>query len=40
LARDEDWRASRGIEQITIDYHPSTHAGYGFLFYEYGSEPI
>ena len=28
------------IEQIIIDYDPSTDAGYGFLFYEYGSEPL
>ena len=33
-------RATRGIEQIIIDYDPSTDAGYGFLFYEYGSEPL
>ena len=31
---------SRGVEQIMIDYDPSTNAGYGFLFYEYGSEPL
>ena len=33
-------RATRGVEQIIVDYDPSTDAGYGFLFYEYGSEPL
>ena len=33
-------RATRGVEQIIADYDPSTDAGYGFLFYEYGSEPL
>ena len=33
-------RATRGIEQIIADYDPSTNSGYGFLFYEYGSEPF
>ena len=33
-------RATRGIEQIIADYDPATDAGYGFLFYEYGSEPF
>ena len=32
-------RAIRGVEQIIRDYDPSTQSGYGFLFYEYGSEP-
>lgn len=31
-------RATRGIYQIIVDYDPSLGAGYGFLFYEYGSE--
>jgi starch synthase len=33
-------RATRGVEQIIADYDPSTDTGYGFLFYEYGSEPL
>ena len=33
-------RATRGVEQIIVDYDPSTDTGYGFLFYEYGSEPL
>lgn len=33
-------RATRGVEQIIVDYDPSTDSGYGFLFYEYGSEPL
>jgi starch synthase len=33
-------RAIRGVEQIILDYDPSAHSGYGFLFYEYGSEPF
>ncbi|MEO7167496.1 MAG: glycogen synthase [Spartobacteria bacterium] len=33
-------RANRGVEQIIADYDPSTDSGYGFLFYEYGSEPF
>jgi starch synthase len=33
-------RATRGVEQIIVDYDPSTDSGYGFLFYEYGSEPF
>lgn len=33
-------RALRGVEQIIRDYDPSTDTGYGFLFYEYGSEPF
>ena len=33
-------RATRGVEQIIRDYDPSTDSGYGFLFYEYGSEPL
>jgi len=33
-------RAIRGVEQIIRDYDPSTQSGYGFLFYEYGSEPF
>lgn len=33
-------RATRGIEQIIADYDPAAGAGYGFLFYEYGSEPF
>ena len=33
-------RALRGIEQIIVDYDPSLGAGYGFLFYRYGSEPF
>ncbi|MDQ3198670.1 MAG: glycogen/starch synthase, partial [Verrucomicrobiota bacterium] len=33
-------RAARGVEQIIADYDPATHSGYGFLFYEYGSEPL
>ncbi len=33
-------RALRGIEQIIVDYDPAADAGYGFLFYEYGSEPF
>ena len=33
-------RALRGVEQIIVDYDPSTESGYGFLFYEYGSEPL
>jgi starch synthase len=28
------------MEQIIIDYDPATSSGYGFLFYEYGSEPL
>ena len=33
-------RGSRGIEQIIADYDPATDSGFGFLFYEYGSEPF
>jgi starch synthase len=33
-------RATRGVEQIIVDYDPATDSGYGFLFYEYGSEPL
>jgi starch synthase len=33
-------RALRGIEQIIVDYDPSLGTGYGFLFYQYGSEPF
>ena len=33
-------RASRGVEQIILDYDPSSASGYGFLFYKYGSEPF
>jgi starch synthase len=33
-------RGTRGIEQIIADYDPATNSGYGFLFYEYGSEPL
>jgi starch synthase len=33
-------RALRGVEQIIVDYDPSASAGYGFLFYEYGSDPF
>ncbi|HEY2713573.1 MAG TPA: glycogen/starch synthase [Chthoniobacterales bacterium] len=33
-------RAQRGVEQVIADYDPSTDSGYGFLFYEYGSEPL
>lgn len=33
-------RATRGVEQIIIDYDSSLGAGYGFLFYQYGSEPF
>jgi starch synthase len=33
-------RATRGVEQIIVDSDPSTDSGYGFLFYEYGSEPF
>src|SRR6478672_7763584 len=33
-------RATRGVEQIIVDYDPSTDSGYGFLFYVYGSEPL
>jgi starch synthase len=33
-------RAIRGVEQIIRDYDPATESGYGFLFYEYGSEPF
>jgi starch synthase len=33
-------RALRGIEQIIADYDPSLGTGYGFLFYQYGSEPF
>jgi starch synthase len=33
-------RGIRGIAQIIADYDPSIDAGYGFLFYEYGSEPF
>jgi starch synthase len=33
-------RATRGVEQIILDYDASTDSGYGFLFYEYGSEPF
>ena len=33
-------RATRGMEQIIVDYDPATSSGYGFLFYEYGSEPL
>jgi starch synthase len=32
--------ATRGVEQIIVDYDPSTDSGYGFLFYVYGSEPL
>jgi starch synthase len=31
-------RGTRGMDQIIADYDPSTDSGYGFLFYEYGSE--
>jgi starch synthase len=33
-------RGTLGMDQIIADYDPSTDAGYGFLFYEYGSEPF
>ncbi len=33
-------RATRGVEQILLDYDPSADSGYSFLFYEYGSEPL
>ena len=33
-------RGTRGIEQIIADYDPTTNRGYGFLFYQYGSEPL
>ena len=33
-------RGTRGVEQIIVDYDPATNTGYGFLFYEYGSEPL
>ncbi|MGH7936224.1 MAG: glycosyltransferase, partial [Chthoniobacterales bacterium] len=33
-------RATRGTEQIIADYDPATDSGYGFLFYQYGSEPF
>jgi len=33
-------RATRGVEQMIVDYDPSTDSGYGFLFYVYGSEPL
>jgi starch synthase len=33
-------RALRGIEQLIADYDPSLGTGYGFLFYQYGSEPL
>ncbi len=33
-------RGTRGIEQIIADYDPATNSGYGFLFYEYGSEAL
>jgi len=33
-------RGARGIEQIIVDYDPSLGSGWGFLFYEYGSEPF
>jgi len=33
-------RATRGMEQIIVDYDPAASSGYGFLFYEYGSEPL
>ncbi len=33
-------RGSRGVEQIIADYDPAADSGYGFLFYEYGSEPF
>ena len=33
-------RGSRGVEQIIADYDPASDSGYGFLFYEYGSEPF
>jgi starch synthase len=33
-------RALRGVEQIIVDYDPSADSGYGFLFYQYGSEPL
>jgi starch synthase len=29
-----------GVEQIIADYDPASRSGYGFLFYEYGSEPL
>ena len=29
-----------GVEQIIADYDPATRSGYGFLFYEYSSEPL
>jgi len=29
-----------GVGQIIADYNPATRSGYGFLFYEYGSEPF
>lgn len=33
-------RAVQGVEQIILDYDPAADAGYGFLFYKYGSEPL
>jgi starch synthase len=30
----------RGVEQIITDYDPAENSGYGFLFYQYGSEPL
>ena len=33
-------RALRGTERIIVDYRPSLGTGYGFLFYQYGSEPF
>ena len=33
-------RATLGVEQILVDYDPAANAGYSFLFYEYGSEPL
>ncbi len=33
-------RATPGIEQIIVDYDVAADAGYGFLFYQYGSEPF
>ena len=33
-------RGTRGIEQIIADYDGATNSGYGFLFYEYGSEAL
>jgi starch synthase len=29
-----------GVEQIIADYDPANRSGYGFLFYEYSSEPL